>query len=88
MFRRFLFQLIQFVLKLSGLIFNPLNNWVFSKIYDGDAETVPKVENEVLLQSATQLAKKIRSREVGCLIPCYKLCPIQQLRLYGDRILV
>ena len=68
MLRRFIFRLVQFILKISGLIYNPLNNWVFSKIYDGEAETVPRIENDVLLQSATQLAKKIRSREV----PCFK----------------
>ena len=64
MFGRFIFRLVQFMLKITGLIFNPLNNWVFSKIYDGDGKTVPKVENDILLQSAAQLANKIRSKEV------------------------
>ena len=60
----YVFRLLHVTLRVLGKLYNPLIEWIFSKIYEGDVKTVPPVEGEVLLQTATQLARKIRTREV------------------------
>ncbi|KAH3727330.1 fatty-acid amide hydrolase 2-like [Dreissena polymorpha] len=52
------------LLTLLGWVFVPLTNYLFSRWYDKTVRTVQPVEDEVLLKSATEIARKIRSREL------------------------
>ncbi|XP_052811555.1 fatty-acid amide hydrolase 2-like isoform X2 [Mya arenaria] len=56
--------LLHYVLMVVGWVWVPVTESLFSSWYDGSAETVSPVEDEVLLDSATSLARKIRSREL------------------------
>ncbi|KAL5011058.1 hypothetical protein ScPMuIL_013363 [Solemya velum] len=56
--------ILRLILTLFGLILNPLTGFIFHLVYDKNARKVPPIQNEILLQSATRLAQRIRQREV------------------------
>ncbi|KAK3580690.1 hypothetical protein CHS0354_017971 [Potamilus streckersoni] len=64
-FQRVLVSLIRCILTILGYIFNPVLDRVFSIIYDQSSTMVSPVHEDILMQSATSLAKKIRSRQVN-----------------------
>ncbi|XP_060565331.1 fatty-acid amide hydrolase 2-like [Ruditapes philippinarum] len=57
-------QLLYYILTLLSFVITPIADKIFSLIYDGSSKGVPPVEDDILLQSATTLAIKIRSREL------------------------
>lgn len=57
-------QVLYYVITVLGWLLNPIINKIFSWIYDSTSRVVPPVEDEILLQSAVALARKIRSREL------------------------
>ncbi|KAL3882734.1 hypothetical protein ACJMK2_029045 [Sinanodonta woodiana] len=63
-FQRVLVCFIRCILTILGYIFNPVLDKVFSIIYDRSSTMVSPVSDYILLQSATSLAKKIRTKQV------------------------
>ncbi|XP_045197777.1 fatty-acid amide hydrolase 2-like [Mercenaria mercenaria] len=57
-------QILYYILTVISWIVTPVASAIFSWIYDGSSKVVPPVEDDVLLQSAVTLARKIRSREL------------------------
>ncbi|KAJ8315772.1 hypothetical protein KUTeg_007922 [Tegillarca granosa] len=55
--------LVKHIVTLIGIVCRPILNWLFSKIYDEGKQIVPPIKNQLCLQSATSLAKKIRNKE-------------------------
>ena len=64
MIGRIVFKSLYVIFSVLGSTVGVLVNLIFSKIYDGEAKTVPKVEDKILLLSATELSRQIRSRQV------------------------
>ena len=56
--------LLHLLLTLIGFIIKPILKVLFSVIYDGSAKTVSRIENELCLKTAADLARMIRSRKV------------------------
>lgn len=67
MLAKLLQQGIYCIVTVLGWIIVPVANVVFSLIYDGQAKVVTPLEDDVMLLSATTLARKIRSRELKAL---------------------
>ena len=58
-------QFLYCIVTLLSWVVTPVANKIFSWIYDGSSKVVPPVEDDILLQSAITLARKIRTREVS-----------------------
>jgi fatty acid amide hydrolase 2 len=57
--------ILYYILSAITAVLNPIVWWIFQRIYGAKGRSVSKVTNPLLLQSATQLAKKIRTQQVS-----------------------
>lgn len=58
-------KLLWYVTTFLGWVLKPVIQWVFSKVYDRTSQTVPPIQEPLLLTSATKLAKKIREKKAS-----------------------
>ncbi|XP_014220085.1 fatty-acid amide hydrolase 2-A-like [Trichogramma pretiosum] len=59
-------QVVKWIIIQIHWLFDCFVDFIFGLYYDSKVQKVPPVKNELLLESAISLAKKIRERKVGC----------------------